>query len=162
MKWSKRQRLLLIAGILLPFVLLSGYLAYLLFVQERYVVATLDAGSRREIRIWGDRYIENCQPLYYEVRVDGRVVSPLTFIDCKYREPTFRLLYSKERNLVGVIEDERPEVILAINDFDSGETWPAAKAGDSWEAKLRIGRRLKDRLGADNPQLKLKLSDEAP
>jgi hypothetical protein len=49
MKWPKRKYLLLIVGIFL--LSLLGYLAYILFVQEQYVVTTLDAGGNREIRI---------------------------------------------------------------------------------------------------------------
>src|SRR6266700_4491561 len=147
MKWSKRKYLLLITGILLLSVL--GYFAYILFVQEQYVATTLDAGANREIRIWSDTYFENCQRFYYEVRANGHVTSPISFIDCQYKEPKFRLLYSKDRNLVGVVEDTRPEILVAINDFASGETWPRGNDKDSWEEKLNRGRRLKDRLKAD-------------
>jgi hypothetical protein len=160
MKWPKRKYLLLIVGILL--LSLLGYLAYILFVQEQYVVTTLDAGGNREIRIWADTYFENCQRFYYEIRVNGQVTSPISFIDCQYEEPKFRLLYSKDHNLVGVVEVARPEILVVINDFASGETWPRANDKDSSVEKLSRGRRLKDRLNADNPQMNLALSDEVP
>jgi hypothetical protein len=160
MKWPKRKYLLLIVGILL--LSLLGYLAYILFVQEQYVVTTLDAGANREIRIWSDTYFENCQRFYYEVRVNGQVTSPTSFIDCQHEVPKFRLLYSKDRNLVGIVEDARPEILVVIIDFASGETWPRGNDKDSWEEKLSRGRRLKDRLKADNPQMNLALSDEVP
>jgi hypothetical protein len=160
MKWPKRKYLLLIVGILL--LPLLGYLAYILFVQEQYVLTTLDAGANREIRIWADTYFENCQRFYYEIRVNGQVTSPISFIDCRNEEPKFRLLYSKDRHLVGVVEVARPEILVVINDFASGETWPRGNDKDSWEEKLSRGRHLKDRLNADNPQMNLALSDEVP
>ena len=156
-----RSKHLFLLGALLVFSVFA-YLAYVLFVQERYVVATLDAGSNRVLLIWKDSYFENCQKFFYEVRVNGDVTSPPSFIDCQYEEPTFTLIYSKDRNLVGVVKNESPEVLVAINDFTSGETWPRAGDRDSWEVTLARGRRLKDRLKADHPQLNLALSDEVP
>ena len=152
--------------LLLPIAVLSlslpGYLACELVNQGRYVVATLDAGSSREIRIWADVYMENCQRFYYEVRVNGQRTVPISFIDCQSEEPSFNLLHSQDRNLVGVVETRRPEVLVAINDFASGETWPRANDKDSWEEKLVRGRRLRDRLKADHPNSNLALSDEVP
>ena len=156
-----RPKHLLLVGVGL---LLSSfaYLAYVLFVQGRYVVAALDAGPNRAVLIWKDIYFENCQKFYYEIRVSGHVTSPPFFIDCQYEEPTFTLIYSKDRNLVGVVKSESPEVLVAINDFSSGETWPRGNDRDSWKETLSRGRRLKDRLKADHPQLNLALSDDVP
>jgi hypothetical protein len=156
MAWKPKCRLLPEAVLLLS---LSGYLGC---HQQRNVVATLDAGSSREIRIWADVYIENCQRFYYEVRVHSQPTVPISFIDCQSEEPTFNLLHSHDRNLIGVVESRRPEVLVAINDFASGETWPRASDKDSWEEKRIRGRRLRDRLKADHPHLTLALSDEIP
>jgi hypothetical protein len=131
-------------------------------IEQRYVVATLHAGSSREIRIWADVYMENCQRFYYEVRVNGQPTVPISFIDCQSEKPIFNLLHSQDRNLVGVFETGRPEVLVAIVDFTSGETWPKANDKDSWEETLIKGRRLRDRLKADHPHLNLALSDEVP
>ena len=150
---------LLLAAVLL--LSLSGYLACG-FRQPSYVFTTLDAGSNREIRIWADVYFENCVRYYYEVRVHGQTTVPISFIDCHSEDPTFNLLHSKDRNLVGVIETRRPEVLVAINDFTSGETWPRANDKDSWEETLIRGRRLRDGLKADHPHLNLALSGEVP
>lgn len=160
MPWLRPKNLILVGAILLFSVFAS--LAYVLFVQGRYVVATLDAGSNREFLIWKDIYFENCQKFFYEIRVNGNVTSPPSFIDCQYEEPTFTLIYSKDRDLVGIVKNESPEVLVAINDFTSGETWPRAGDRDSWEVTLARGRRLKDRLKSDHPQLNLALSDEVP
>ena len=35
----------------------------------------------------------------------------------------FRLVYSKDRNLVGLIEESSPNIIYALHDFASGGTW---------------------------------------
>ena len=155
-----KPKYLLLAAVLL--LSLAGYLACTLSNQGRFVVATLDAGSSREIRIWADVYMENCQRFYYEVRVNGQATVPLWFIDCQSEEPSFDLLPSQDRNLVGVVETRRPEVLVAINDFTSGETWPRANDKDSWEETLIRGRRLRDKLKADHPHLNLALSDEVP
>ena len=160
MKWF-RSRYLLLVGASLVFSVLA-YLAYVLFVQQKYVVTTLDAGSNREVILWADTYVENCQRFYYEIRVNDQVTSPISFIDCRDEAPRFKLLYSKDRSLVGLVEKERPEVLVAINDFTSGETWPRANGSDSWEEKLNRGKRLRDRLEADYLHINLALSDEVP
>jgi hypothetical protein len=160
MAHPRRKYLLLAAATILVSAL--GYLAYILFVQEQYVVTTLDAGQDREVVIWADRYVENCQPFYYEVKVSGRITSPMSFISCSWEEPPFKLLSSKDRNLVGVVDGERPEVLLVLHDFASGETWPRGKDSDDWRVNSDRGRRLRDRLRADHPQLSLALSGEVP
>lgn len=160
MELLKPKYLLLVAASLVFSVL--AYLAYVLLVQQRNVVATLDAGSNREFILWADTYVEDCQTFLYEIRVKGEVTSPLSFIDCRDDEPTFKLLYSKNRSLVGLVENESPEVLLAINDFVSGESWPRANDRDSREEMLNRGRRLRNRLKADHPQLTLVLRDEVP
>jgi hypothetical protein len=38
--------------------------------------------------------MENCQRSYYEVRVNGKVTSTMSFIDCQDEELAFKLLYS--------------------------------------------------------------------
>ncbi len=160
MKWSRPKYLLLVgAGLVLS---VFAYLACRPLLEGKYVVATLDAGSNREFRVWADRYIENCERFYYEVRVNGQVTSPVSFIDCQIEDPTFKLLYSSDRNLVGLITKETPEGLVAINDFAGGETWPRASDKDSFEETLNRGRRLRDRLKLDNPQMNLLLSSEVP
>ncbi|HET6892445.1 MAG TPA: hypothetical protein VFH31_15185 [Pyrinomonadaceae bacterium] len=159
-RMNRRKYLLLVKGVLLFSVF--GCLACIEMLQRRYVFATLDVGANREFRIWADTYIENCQRFFYEVSVNGQIISPQSFIDCYDKDPTFKLVYSSDRDLVGLVTNETPEVLLAIHDFASSATWPRLRDNDTYKEALIRGKRLRDSLQLDNPKMKLMLSDEVP
>jgi hypothetical protein len=77
-----------------------------------------------------------------------------------YSQPVFTLVYSKDRNVVGIIEESSPSILYAIHDFGSGETWPGSDR--SRERSSPIGIRLRDRLQADIQNNNLMLSDDVP
>src|SRR5436190_23057795 len=95
--FTLKRSLALLSAIL---VLVLGYLAYKLFIQQTYVVTNLDAGSNRTITILADAYYDNGQAFYYEVRENGNVSVPKYFIGGGEDDGTmrFKLIYSKDRN----------------------------------------------------------------
>jgi hypothetical protein len=36
-------------------------------------------------------------------------------------------VYSKDRTVVGIIEESTPNILYALHDFGSGETWPGSE-----------------------------------
>lgn len=128
---------------------------------QYWVVTRLDAGSNRSITILEDATPFEVPAWYYEINVGQEIVVPMTFLyGCcrpdKY--PELKLLTSTDHNLVGMVWARRPEVLLFVHDFDSGESWPRLPNDASLEARLQLGRHLRDRLQADNPQLTLTIS----
>jgi hypothetical protein len=159
-KFSRSK--LTLALLLAVLVLTLGYVAYALLIQQTYVVANLDAGSNRQITILADIFYDNGQAFYYDVSGDGRLIVPKHFIGGGDDDGTirFKLIYSKDRNLVGVIEEHNPNIIYALHDFHSGETWPGSdRFSDSGS---QTGLRLRDRLQADIQDTVLMLSNNVP
>ena len=157
--FTLKRSLVLLSAIL---VLVLGYLAYKLFIQQTYVVTNLDAGSNRTITILADAYYDNGQAFYYEVKENGNVTVPKYFIGGGEDDGTmrFKLIYSKDRNLVAVIEADNPNILYALHDFQSNETWPGS---DRFSDKgSQIGLRLRNRLQSDVQSPELVLSDDVP
>jgi hypothetical protein len=153
---------LTLAFLLPVLILVVGYIAYKLFIQQTYVVANLDAGSNRRITILADTFYDNGQSFYYVVEKDGRLTVPQYFIGGGDDDGTmrFKLIYSKDGNLVGVIEEHNPNIIYALHDFHTGETWPGSDRFS--DRGYQMALRLRDRLQADIPNTVLVLSDEVP
>jgi hypothetical protein len=141
-------------------ILLLLWLAYrscMKMLTEDYVFATLNVGERREIVIWTDPFYDNCQAYYYQIKINENTTKPKSFIGCNEIQANFRLIASKDWNLVGVVEAERPNILLVTHDFKTGETWPKPGYTEALENLVLRGRRLRDRLQADIPNAKLVL-----
>jgi hypothetical protein len=123
------------------------------------VVTRIEAGSGRSITILLDDTPFEIPSWCYEINQGQQVVVPTTMLQrcCgQERNPKFKLLTSTDRTLVGLVSEKRPNVIFVLHDFDSGETWPRGGSES-------LGRRLRNRLQADNPQISnLALSSELP
>lgn len=132
--------------------------------ETNYVVITrIDAGPNRSITILEDDTPFEIPGWFYEINVGSQIVVPMCMLSqCCPSRPKFRLLKSTDQTLVGLVLETRPEVLLLVHDFDSGQSWPRATNDDTWQLTLARGRQLRDRLQADNPQLNLKLSHEVP
>ena len=149
---------------LTAFLLLAGYYFYsrtLCGLEDYCPVAALEAGPGRVIKISKAMEWEVTRPFYYEVEVGGRVVVPRTYMTgCCRRQgaPEFGLLFSEDRDLVGVVWAERPGVLLLLHDFSTGENWPMSEGHDAGEKGSDMGSRLRDRLRADHPHLRPELS----
>ena len=120
-----------------------------------YAVQTrIDAGQGRSITILTiDEFLEE-SAWYYEINADGKVAVPMTFLyNCCYDSRAgFTTLYTSDRNIVGLVWDRRPDVLLMLHDFTTGENCPRHRE------QIWCGR-LRDRLKADNPGLRLELNE---
>ncbi len=88
------------------------------------------------------------------------LVVPRTYITgcCRRDEtPEFKLLFSRDRNLVGVVWAKRSGVLLLLHDFTTGENWPRDEDATG-EIKSDRGTRLRDRPNADIPPLEIDVS----
>ena len=128
------------------------------------VVTRIDAGSGRSITILLDDTFLEIPGWYFEINEGPQIVVPIYHLSrcCTGVSPNLKLLSSRDHTLVGLVGDKRPDVLLVVHDFSSGESWPRGLDTDSIEANLQRGRKLRDRLQEDNPTPKLSLSYEVP
>src|SRR5687768_5333788 len=77
--------------------------------SRKYIVRSLPAGENREIIILADEMAEISRLVYYEIKVGGETVVPLTHV-CYDNDPeslTFKTVSAWGGNLVGVYEVTR-------------------------------------------------------
>ena len=132
-------------------------------LKKRQSVAAIDIGAGRVIVIKADIFSDSSQGYYYEVRVNGVIMVPEYFICASRGEKNhhFSVLSSSDGNLIGVIIDAQPNVVIAMHDFNSGRTWPGRSASESWEQNHNKGIVLLQDLQKDSPAGKLSLSELA-
>ena len=113
--------------------------------------------------VYADRSWEVSQGFYYEIREQRRVVTPRTaiaWITPAGQGPQFRVLEAEKGELIGVLEAGRPEEILVLHDFRSGESWPYERAVNTKQAAAELGERLLARLRRACPNTPYALADE--
>ena len=123
----------------------------------------IDAGAGRTFVILLDDTPFEIPGYFFEIHVGQQIVVPTTFISGSCRgasDPDFKLLTSRDRTLVGLVRKDRPEVLAVVHDFVSGASWPRESGNDTYKTSLERGRKLRDRLQADNPEPKLSLCHE--
>jgi hypothetical protein len=102
-----------------------------------------------------DAYIDICSPtwnevstaLMYRVRAGGQVESPLSFmttvgIERRIRQDDFSILTAKDGALVAVVLREKPDSVLAMYDFSTGETWPKPGYSEGFTSTRARGERM--------------------
>ena len=128
------------------------------------VVTRIDAGPGRNITMLRDATPFEIPGWFYEINVGEQIVVPTTYLSgaCRSdRASDYKLLTSKDHNLVGLVCEKCPEILLVVHDFTSGETWPRSLMDDQIADTIRRGRSLRDRLHIDHPQTRLILSHDA-
>jgi hypothetical protein len=121
-------------------------------------ISTLVVGKGRTIEITAASCWEISRSVYYEVKVDGNVVTPLfamTF-DSGSDEHQYAILSAKGGSLVGVVDtSQTPHELVILHDFGSGESWPRLRDTEvSYdEAVRKKWRDLFDQLQSENPGL---------
>ena len=129
------------------------------------VLTQLDAGDNRKITVLKGTEAFEVPSWYFEITAGEQTVVPVTFLSgaCRGdRSAKYQLLTSKDRAIVGMVCDKRPDVLLVVHDFASGESWPREVPDLSYQANLQRGRMLKNRLQVDHPERKLVLDHEVP
>src|SRR5215510_6524945 len=139
MKINSRS-LLLIAAAAISFCLLicTNIGRVFDFSCEEYLkLAELNADNERLIVIYEKGCWELQRPLLYEITENGVVVSPKYPFDYDngQKQYTYSLVYAGDKSLIGVVETTRSSSrVIAIFDFNSGDSWPRQKT-DEWMYK---------------------------
>ena len=145
-----------VAGVLVVLTLLSCS------VSGEYEIVTFELGRQRSIQILASEYLEVTQSIYYQVKVDGKVVVPL-FRMCggiDRGQLNFKTLLAEGGDLVGIFEKRYPQDILAVHDFKTNATWPALLSYGSTDEYYKFGEALLKKLQAEHQNLDLKLSND--
>jgi hypothetical protein len=124
--------------------------------SKYYRVAELDAGGGRSVSILAERDYDNTQPVYYEVRAEGRVVVPRTYISSIEPDDTKRLrlklVWNKAGSVCGVVDERLPQKLWVLHNFKTGETWPRCESG-GLERCEQGGEALLHELQKDYPEV---------
>jgi len=130
-----------------------GWLTRTRMIQRKTVWAS--NGKKIEIRAYcGEMGVPwAC----YEVTDGDRVVVPETLCydygESGLGKLQFSVLVSRRSETVGVVESSSPNVVLALHDFSTGESWPFKTEYELDIEREERGRRLLDRLRTDYPYL---------
>jgi hypothetical protein len=107
-----------------------------------YHVQTLEINAARKVRITAASWSEVSQPLCSEI-LDGReVVCERTHIGCISHSTStsdlrFALLTSDDRDIVALVEQSSPDVVLMLHRFSTGENYPRGSLpSDEWYARM--------------------------
>ena len=142
------------------FILLAAVFALLVSSCSRTkTIARLDAGSGTQIVVSADNWWEVSRPCFYEVHRDSLIVVPLTFIGSGLDfDLSFRLVSTTDRQLVALVEASSPDVVLALFDLASNETWPHSGNTEHHMSEHLRGTVLLSRLKHSHPATRFILS----
>ena len=121
-------------------------------------ISKLTVGKGRTIEITGQSCWEISRSVYYEVKENGNVVTPLHVMsfDSGSAEHSYAILSARGGSLIGVVDTtETPHELVILHDFGSGESWPRLRDTEvSYdEAVRKKWRNLFDELQRENPEL---------
>lgn len=121
-------------------------------------ISALVVGKGRTIEITAQSCWEISRSVYYEVKENGKVVTPLYVItfDSGSDEHRYAIVSAKGGSLIGVVDTtQTPHELVILHDFRSGESWPRLRDDEvSYdEAVRKKWRDLFDQLQGENPQL---------
>ena len=94
---------------------------------DYYIENKLDLGEGRSIVILKDATPFEIISWCYEIHMNGQIVVPTTRLGgcCNPGEkPQFEILWSRDRNIVGLVGTRFPHILLVAHDFRTGSTWP--------------------------------------
>jgi hypothetical protein len=134
------------------------------WLQRYQVLTTLPVGEQGNfIVILGDIYYDNGRLLYYQVNSGKKVIVDRSFICSQLdngKHSDFKIITARGGNLVGLFQESRPESIIALHDFSSRRTWPAALSdSESYVETRDRGNALLASLQQEHSNLKLKLNE---
>jgi hypothetical protein len=124
-----------------------------------YLIATLNLNKERSVEILASNRVEVSQGLYYKVKVDGKVVVPLTLMctGLDNGKLKFKTIAAKGGDLVAIFEQKYPAEILAIHDFKSNVSWPRGFDYNTPMENEKIGEAYFKELQAEHPEIQLHL-----
>ena len=126
-------------------------------------VARLDAGGGAQIIVSADNSWEIARPYYYEVHRGGSVAVPRTFLEAGEASGlSFQLVTTTDRRLMALIETHSPDIVLALFDLSTAETWPRSGATEQHTSTHQRGVTLLTRLRDSHPARTFILSHDVP
>jgi len=125
---------------------------------EKYPVAVFDVGKKRSLFVLKEIIpTAPVQSYYYRVRIASQIVVPSIHInygslwskrpDLIDGHPNFTLVTAHNNDLIALVEKSEPRIVLALHDFNSGESWP--KSNNSQKAKLLLKKLAEFNPGAE-------------
>ncbi len=132
-------------AIVVAVVLLGLVAGAVVFLWPRPEIVDLRTSKGYTVRItvtneWTERDLDlgDKRPVSCEVLVRGATVVPARYTGCTHLSALpvrFRLIEARDGDIVGVVEQSTPSVVLYLYDFSRGTMWPG---GSSAEAKALL------------------------
>jgi len=92
-------------------------------------MAVFDCGKGREIVFLKSGECDESQPIYYEVRIDGETIVPMTdvaLLSCDPGELLFDIRKAADGNVVGIVQLTSSGIdFWVVHDFRERASWPA-------------------------------------
>ena len=154
----RRLRTVSLAYLIISLVLISASCEQ----RGEYELASLDVGKGRSFQIFATNHVEVSQGILYQVKVDGKVVVPLTLLctGLDNGKLKFKTIAAKGGDLVAIFEQKYPDEILAIHDFKSNVSWPRGLDDNTPTEKAKIGEAYFKELQAEHPEIQLHLGQK--
>jgi len=94
-----------------------------------YLVQTLEVDASRRVRVTAASCWEISQPLCSEILDGNEVVSAPCHIGCigdstSTSDLHFALLMSNDHDIIALVEESSPDVVLMLHRFSTGENYP--------------------------------------
>lgn len=123
------------------------------WLDQDHKIAEIECGEGRHFLLIGSNFADPIQDVCYQVIDDGMQLLRHHHVvgyvdpDISDRSLRFQAIVAPGGGLAGLIEETQPTKILAIYDFQTGETWPS-----NWDTPhdehRSNGERLVERLSS--------------
>lgn len=124
-------------------------------------VTTLHSTAGYAFEIHTESFVELAAPIYCRVKKEGTIVFPfLTLGHTVYDPHSLEFMLVDHGDLVAIVEESTPHVVLAIYDFQDHISWPCADITMTRHEELAIGKKLLKRLQEKVPDVPFILSVE--
>lgn len=110
-------------------------------------MAVFDCGNGREIVFLKSGECDQSQPIYYEVRIDGETIVPMTTVAdlvCDPGELWFDIRKAADGNVIGIVQLASSGIdFWVVHDFRDRASWPA---GDTYPEFRGSGKSTRENL----------------
>ena len=107
-------------------------------------IVVFDCGKGREILFLKSGDCDEVQPIYYEVRIFGETIVPMTTVAdlvCDPGELLFDIRTAVDGNVIGIVQIESSGIdFWVVHDFQDQASWPAGESQPEFRGSGKFTR----------------------
>jgi hypothetical protein len=151
----KKRRFIVIGCIVAALGLAGSWWALQWAMDGQYKICSIETPANNgTFEIFTDNFQEISTPLHYEVRAGGETRTPMTYfcsipIFTSIDARSFVTRSGKKGKLVGIAFASKPDTILAMHNFVTGEDWPSGRDDGRFEITEQRGVAMIEQLRKD-------------